>query len=129
MYISESNKGTMLTSSQLIAALLGVLCGSAMIAMLIYVPIFLKKRSSKSGSEYVQNDFMPKEVAHSSLAIMLTFLFCSLAILVYFLIAPDTLVWFGVTAVLWYFLGYVVFAVQKIVKEHKSLENRKGGLK
>jgi hypothetical protein len=109
----------MLTFAQLLATLLGVLCGSIMIAMLVYVPIILKKRSQKNNSEYVQNDFMPQELAHSFVAIMLTFFICSAAIFVYHLLAPDTLVWFGVTAVSWYFIGFAVYSVQKIAKERK----------
>jgi small-conductance mechanosensitive channel len=112
-------KGTMLTFAQFIATLLGFVVGSIMIAILVLVPKLLKNRARKNKS-YVNNDFMPQEVAYSSVAIMITFLLATAAILIYFGIAPDTLVWFGITAVLWYFMGYVVYAVQKIVKERQS---------
>jgi len=112
----------MFISAHVIAALLGVICGSAMIAMLIFIPIILKKRAQKKGSEYTPNDFMPQELAHSFLAIMLTFIFASVAIYVFHLIAPDYLVWFGVTMLVWYLAGFTFYAMQKIVKERKPLE-------
>ena len=116
----------MIAFAQVIAALLGVLCGSIMIAMLIYVPIFLKNRSFKTNpqnkTQNANNEVMPQELIHSVMALLATFIFASIAIFVYFLIAPDTLVWFGITALIWYLTGFAVYAVQKIAKERKSHE-------
>ena len=112
----------MITFTQLIAALLGILCGSIMTAMLIYVPIYLKKRALKSNAQNATSDVMPQELIHSAVALLATFIFASLAIFIYFRIAPDTLVWFGVTALIWYLVGFAVYAVQKIAKERKSHE-------
>ena len=115
----------MITFTQVIAALLGVLCGSIMIAMLIYVPIFLKNRSLKNNSQNTAqnttNEVMPQELIHSAVALLATFLFASIVIFIYFLVAPDTLVWFSIAALMWYLVGFAVYAVQKIAKERKSL--------
>ena len=111
----------MITFEQLIAALLGLLCGSIMIAMLIYVPIFLKKRALRKNPQHSDDDVTPRELIYSGIALLTTFVFASLAILVYFLIASDTLVWFSITALMWYLAGFAVYAVQKIAKERKSL--------
>jgi len=111
----------MITFAQLIAVLLGVLCGSIMIAILIYVPIFLKKRTLKNNSQDANSDFMPQELIHSAVALLATFLLASIAIFVYSLVASDTLVWFGITMLFWYLVGFAVYASQKIAKERKSL--------
>ena len=111
----------MITFAQVIAALLGVLCGSIMIAILIYVPIFLKKRSLNNNSQNTNNDIMPHELIHSGAAIIITFIFASLLIFICFLIAADILVWFSITMLAWYLAGFAVYAVQKIAKERKSL--------
>ena len=110
----------MITTAQLIAALLGFLCGSIMIAVLVFIPIILKKRSARTKS-YVENEFLPQELAHSGVALIITFLFAIIAIFVYSRIAPDLLVWFGVAMVSWYLAGYFVYAFQKIVKVRKTL--------
>ena len=122
----------MLTSAELTAALLGVLCGSVMIAMLVFIPLALKKRSSDETSSLSQNspsqdspsqnDFMPQELLHSLFALMGTFLFCTIAILIYNSVAPDTLAWFGVAAVIWYLAGFTVYALSRIAKERKPME-------
>jgi len=111
----------MLTTAQLVATLLGVACGLIMTAMLIFIPLALKKRALKKNSQYVMNDFMPQDMAYSFVGIMTTFLAFTLAIFVYYLVAPHTLVWFSVTALSCYFAGFSVYAAQKIVKERKSL--------
>jgi len=112
----------MLTSAELTAALLGVLCGSVMIAMLILIPAALKKRSTGENPDSTQGDFMPQELLHSLFALMGTFLFCTAAILVYHTVAPDTLAWFGVSAVIWYLAGFTVYALSRIAKERKTIE-------
>ena len=117
----------MFTSAQLIAALIGVLCGTFMIATLIYIPIFLGGRAKKKNS-HVKNDFMPQEMLHSYIPIVATFLFATIAIFIWHLIVPDTLIWFSVPMIFWYLIGFSVYAVQKIVKESNgNRENNEGG--
>jgi len=93
-----------------------------MTAALVFVPIVLKKRALEKDSTYTQNDFMPQELAHSYVALILAFVICTIAILLYNWIAPETLVWFGVTAVFWYFIGYTAYTIRKIMKERKKSE-------
>jgi len=109
-------------TSHFIAAFIGVLCGTLMIATLIYVPILLKKRAEKKG-KFVDNDFMPQQVVHSYISIIITFLFAVIAIFIGHIVAPDTLVWFSVPMIFWYLIGFTIYAVQKIGKEMK--DNRK----
>ena len=96
-----------------------------MIAVLVFIPRFLKQRALKNDSESPQaNAYMPQELGHSFAALIIGFLFCTAAIFIYYLVAPDTLVWFSVTAVFWYLFGYTAYALQKIMKERKNSEKQ-----
>ncbi|MCL2437938.1 MAG: hypothetical protein FWE26_01455 [Coriobacteriia bacterium] len=91
-----------------------------MIAVLIFVPKALKKRAQENESSQVPNDFMPSELTHSFIAIMITFVFASITIYAYYLIVSDYLVWFSVAMLFWYLLGFTAYALQKIVNERKT---------
>jgi len=114
---------------QIVAVALGIVCGSMMIAILIFLPIFVEKRARQKGSKFVDNEMMPQGMAFSAVGLIAVFLFASLAIFIYHLIYPNTLVWFGVAALAWYLAGFTVYSLQKIVKERKTMDKSKGGLK
>lgn len=118
-----------MNSEQFIAVVLGIVCGLIMTAILIITPIVLAKRAQEKGSRFVDSELMPKEMAFSSVGLIITFLFATVVILAYNSFAPDTLVWFGVTTLACYLAGSTVYAVQKIVKERKKMDKGKGGLK
>ncbi|MCL2525980.1 MAG: hypothetical protein FWE46_02875 [Coriobacteriia bacterium] len=113
-----------MTSSHFIAALLGVVCGSIMIAVLIAIPAYLKARASKKETQFVENELMSKDMMNSFVALMVTFVIATIAIFGYHAVAPDTLLWFSVTMLIWYLAGFTVYAFQKIAKERKNMEKR-----
>lgn|GEM_PF-1174283 len=114
--------GEMVSTAQIIAILLGFICGTIMTAALVFIPMFLKKRALKKKSNYVENEFMSQELAHAYAALIFAFVFCAAAIIIYNQLAPETLAWFGVTAVFWYFIGYTAYTLQKVLKERKNSE-------
>ena len=118
-----------MTSEQFVAVALGIVCGGLMTAILIFTPVILKKRARTKGSKFADNEMLPEGIAFSSVGLVIVFLFASIAIVTYNFIAPYTLVWFGVSTLASYSLGFTVYSVQKIVKERKKMDKGKGGLK
>jgi hypothetical protein len=130
-----------LSTAQLIAILLGFLSGSVMIAVLVFGPPLIKKitkqiaerkaakaKAAKKTSAdtpaisgtLVHNAYISSEMNYAFGALMVGFLFCSVTIVLWRLFARDTLVWFSMTEIVWYLVGFFVYAVQKIVKERKT---------
>jgi len=113
-----------ISGAEIIAILLGLVCGAVMTAGLVGIPEILKKRALKKGKEYTQNDFMSQEMAYSYAALIFTFVVCSVSIFVYNQVAPDTFVWFSVTAVVFYLVGCTAHAMRKLLKERKNTEKQ-----
>jgi len=117
------------STAQLIAILLGFLCGSLMIAILIYTPLILKKRTLKKVAKAAQedaqdvvkvNEYIPQELGYAFGALIVGFLFFTVAIFAYNALAHDTMVWFSVTGIIWYLVGFTAYALQKVLKERKN---------
>jgi hypothetical protein len=123
---------------QTIALALGIVSGSVMIAMLATFPrilppliqAYLKRRRKRAGAQTLDLETlspqqrMTFELGYSMAAIGVSFLFGAVTILLYRLYAPDYLVWFGVTEILSYLLGFAVYAVSRFVREKRLREEQ-----
>ena len=73
---------------------------------------------SKSGA------YIPQELGYAFGALVVGFFFCTVTIFIYNYFAHDSLVWFSVTEIFWYLIGFSVYAFQKIVKERRTSEKQ-----
>jgi len=117
------------STAQWIAILLGFLSGSLMIVILVFTPVVLKKRALRKAAKAAQdtpktNEYIPEELGYSFGALIVGFIFFTIAIFVWNAIAHETLVWFSVTGIIWYLAGYTYYALQKVLKERKNSEKQ-----
>jgi hypothetical protein len=148
-YVKDmGDMGSSTTAAQLGAIGLGLLSGTVMIAVLAVLPHLLKRRYlAKQGVKSaapvaappvaatpseaaplssltpVTQAFIAQELSYALAAIMLSFFLALTTLFLYRALAPTTFVWFGVTEVLWYLLGFFVYTLRKIVRDKKLRES------
>lgn len=118
------------TTHQIISLALGILSGSVMIAILVLAPRIrwrpkgMRQLTTIAGSEPTPGSDAASGLGASLAAVLLSFLFGTITLFIYRAWEPSYLLWFGLTEILWYLLGFSVYAVSKIVREKQLREKQ-----
>ncbi|MDR1775038.1 MAG: hypothetical protein LBS17_01035 [Actinomycetes bacterium] len=140
-------------TQQIVALCLGVLSGSLMVAILVFVPHMIRRRKRVVSAAIAGTHSPPTAAATATatgaapapasapttplstidatanltgplLAIIISFIYGMAIIFIYRLFDPTHLVWFGVAEIMWFLLGLVVYAVRKIAIDRKLREKQ-----